>query len=113
MKNLRQWELNSGGVSVPVGKIGISHPILAFSLTNKVQYDPNQRAGSLLTGGAGGAGGYMGGMSGYMGGGEASGMPGGMMSGGMTPGGMSGYPGGGGEYAANSTANVMITVVGV
>jgi type IV pilus assembly protein PilM len=105
LKNLRQWELNSGGVSVPVGKIGISHPILAFSLTNKVQYDPNQRAGSLLTGGPGGAGGYMGGMSGYMGGGEASGMPGGMLSGGMTPGGMSGYPGGGGEYAVSESGN--------
>ncbi len=36
VKNLRQWELNSGGVTVPVGKIGISHPILAFSITNEI-----------------------------------------------------------------------------
>ncbi len=102
LMNLRQWELNSGGVSVPVGKIGVSHPILAFSLTNKVQYDPNRRAGAQLTGGPGAAGGYMGGMTGYMGGGEASGMPGdlsgGMMAGGMMAGGGSGYPGGGSGY---------------
>ena len=66
VKNLRQWELNSGGVSVPVGKIGISHPILSFSITNQTQYDPNQRAGGALTGGPRGprgAGGYGSGMN--------------------------------------------------
>ena len=86
VKNLRQWELNSGGVTVPVGKIGISHPILAFSITTKTAYDPNQRAGAMLTGGPGG---MMGGASGMMGGG--------MMGGGMMGGdeGMSGYMGGG------------------
>jgi type IV pilus assembly protein PilM len=111
LKNLRQWELNSGGVSVPVGKIGISHPILASSVPNRVQYDPNQRAGALLTGGPGGAGGgmaaYMGGMGGmggmssYMGGGESSDMPSldeGMTGGGGYPGGGSGSPGGSGGY---------------
>ncbi len=106
VENLRQWELNSGGVTVPVGKIGISHPILAFSITTKTPYDPNERAGALLTGGSGGSGGvggYMGGMEGkanYMGGGEMEGMGGGgygsgqgMMQG---PGGKSLGMGGGG-----------------
>ena len=106
VKNLRQWELNSGGVTVPVGKIGISHPILAFSITNKISYDPNQRAGALLTGGQGGVGGYMGGgmagMGDYMGGGEMEGMSGGsygsgkgMMQG--MSGGPPGMPGGGSD----------------
>ncbi len=110
VEKLRQWELNSGGVTVPVGKIGISHPILAFSITSKTPYDPNQRAGALLTGGAGGAGGDMGGgmagMGDYMGGGDMEGMSGGMPGGGqgmmpgpggkspgMSGGGAGGYPG--------------------
>ena len=58
LKNLRQWELNSGGVTVPVGKIGISHPILAFSMKTPVPYDPNERAGGAMTGGPRGTGGY-------------------------------------------------------
>ncbi len=119
VKNLRQWELESGGVKVPVGKIGISHPILAIAVPSKFTYDPNQRAGALLTGGAGGAGGYLGGAGGYLGGGEGEGMASGgygsgqgmMNSGGEgysgaapgypgsaggsegTPGGAAGYPG--------------------
>ncbi|MCX7386242.1 MAG: type IV pilus assembly protein PilM [Planctomycetales bacterium] len=80
VKNLRQWEVESGGVTVPVGKIGISHPILAFSITQRIAYDPNQRAGAILTGGQGGALGGNGGMSGYMGGGS-SGVGQGMMQG--------------------------------
>lgn len=64
LKNLRQWELNSGGVTVPVGKIGISHPILAFSLKTQVPYDPNERAGGAITGGPRGTGGYAAGGSG-------------------------------------------------
>ncbi|MEZ6032494.1 MAG: type IV pilus assembly protein PilM [Planctomycetaceae bacterium] len=58
VKNLRQWELTSGGVTIPVGKIGISHPILAFSITNEIPYDPNARAGGSMTGGPRGGGGY-------------------------------------------------------
>jgi len=60
LKNLRQWELNSDGVTVPVGKIGISHPILAFAISNKIPYDPNQRVGNQMTGIPGGGGGYAG-----------------------------------------------------
>ena len=113
VKNLRQWELNSGGVTVPVGKIGISHPILAFSITTKTAYDPNQRAGAMLTGGPGGmmggasgmmGGGMMGGdegLSGYMGGGEGAGTGAGMYGSGKgaMPGsgsGSLGMPGSGG-----------------
>jgi type IV pilus assembly protein PilM len=64
VENLRQWELNSGGVTIPVGKIGISHPILAFSMMDKFQYDPNQRVGGQMTGGPMGTGGYAGGAGG-------------------------------------------------
>lgn len=41
--NLRQWVLNRGGVEIPVGKIGISHPIIAGSITNPEMYDPSGR----------------------------------------------------------------------
>ena len=91
--NLRKWTLESSGVEVPVGKIGISYPIVAWSLLEREQYDPNRRIGSQMTG----AGGYGGG--GYAG--MGSGMPGEMMGAGagyMPPGeagiGAAGYPGG-------------------
>jgi len=81
--NLRQWTLDRGGVEIPVGKIGISYPVIAGSITEKEVYDPNRRLG-----GQGG--------------------PGGMMTGGMGPGmgpGMEGmgetgdmYAGSGGGY---------------
>ena len=115
VKNLRQWELNSGGVTVPVGRIGISHPILAFSITTKTSYDPNQRAGAVLTGGQGGAGGMMGGAGGYMGGaggsmGGAGGMmggAGGMMSGaGGMMGGAGGYTGGDGAEGGGDAEGI-------
>jgi len=114
VQNLGQWELNSGGVTVPVGKIGISHPILAFSITTKSAYDPNQRAGALSTGGQGGLGGMMGGdggMGGYMSGGGAEGLgsgsyggaPGMMQGpGGGSPGMAGGYPGMTGAGAGGS-----------
>ena len=81
--NLRKWTLDSNGVEVPVGKIGISHPIVAWSLLEREQYDPNRRIGNQMTG--------MGMSGGMMAGGM---MAGGMMPGGTMPGGMeSGYPG--------------------
>ncbi len=45
--NLRQWVLNSGGVEIPVGKIGISYPVVAFSVRSPFMYDPNQKVGGL------------------------------------------------------------------
>ncbi len=72
--NLRQWTFNSGGVEVPVGKIGISYPIVAWSLLERERYDPNRRIGGGMSGGSM--------MSDGM-------MPGGMMSDGMMPGDMS------------------------
>ncbi|MFO1004018.1 MAG: type IV pilus assembly protein PilM [Planctomycetaceae bacterium] len=76
--NLRKWTLQSGGVEIPVGKIGISYPIVAWSLLEREQYDPNRRIGSQMTGAGGfGAGGYAG---------MAPGMPGGMLGSGE------GYP---------------------
>jgi len=99
--NLRQWTLNTGLIEVPVGKIGISHPVVAWSLLEREKYDPNKRLGSQLTGtGEGGYGGLMPGAEGMYGvaGGEAYMPPGGaeaMIPGSEyagTPGG--GYPGG-------------------
>jgi len=98
IKNLRQWQVTSGGVEVPVGKIGISHPILAFSVTEQIDYDPNQRAGSQLTSGTGAmSGGYPGGAGEYS---ELSG-PSMAGAGGGYPGGAGAYPGalaGAGSY---------------
>ncbi|MEY3458735.1 MAG: hypothetical protein RL215_1892, partial [Planctomycetota bacterium] len=88
IENLRKWTLNSAGLEVPVGKIGISHPIVAWSIPSEMQYDPNQG-----TAGGGFGGGMMpGGLSGgdMLSGGE-SGAPGGLSGG---PGGLGG-PGGG------------------
>lgn len=110
IKNLRQWVVMSGGVEVPVGKIGISHPILAFSVTNKFNYDPNQRAGSLMTstdggmgaGGYGGApGGYGGAPAGYGGAPGESDYGAGGGTGMMSP---AGYPGAAGGYSGGPGA---------
>lgn len=99
--NLRQWTLNSGGLEVPIGKVGISHPVVAWSLLEQEKYDPNVRIGSQMTGMGGGGGmmmpgGMMPGAEGYAGGpgDEAMIDPGAMLPGGeaMLPG--SGYPGG-------------------
>ncbi len=91
--NLRKWTLQSNGVEVPVGKIGISYPIVAWSLLEREQYDPNRRIGSQMTGVGGfGGGGYAG---------MGAGMPGEMLTSGpgYMPGaeaavGSAGYPGG-------------------
>lgn len=111
--NLRKWTLQSGGVEVPVGKIGISYPIVAWSLLEREQYDPNRRIGSQMTGAGGyGGGGYTGmgpGMSGGMlgsapgysaAGGEGSSAADGYAADGYATGGppgigTAGYPGGG------------------
>ncbi len=91
--NLRKWTLQSGGVEVPVGKIGISFPIVAWSLLEREQYDPNRRIGSQMTGAGGyGGGGYPGmnsGMPGMLG--TGSGYP---MPGAESAGGAEGYPAG-------------------
>ncbi len=42
VKNLREWVLQRDGIEIPVGKAGISHPILAWSDTVKERFDPNQ-----------------------------------------------------------------------
>ena len=80
--NLRKWVLNSGGMEVPVGKIGISYPVVAFSLKSQQQYDPNrpQGNGGLSSGGAGGmmtGGGMLGGtLGGDMAGSDLASSPG-------------------------------------
>ncbi len=95
MTNLREWVIERGGVETPVGKIGISHPIVVSNVPGKFRYDPNARIGeqgTMMTGGGAsgmgmgmGAGmGMMGGDSGYGMGGDAGAA--GMMSGMMTPG---------------------------
>lgn len=80
--NLRKWVLNVSGMEVPVGKIGISYPVVAFSLKGQQQYDPNRpQGGGLSSGGAGGmmsGAGTMGGgmLGGDMGGGDLASSPG-------------------------------------
>ncbi len=109
--NLRKWTLNTGIIEVPVGKIGISHPIVAWSLLEREKYDPNMRLGSQMTGMGGPGGGMMPGMdsiySGAAGGGDAyfPGLGAGAMlpgselgagpGGGYPEGGLPGGPGGG------------------
>jgi len=98
--NLRKWVVNSGGVEVPVGKIGISHPIIAWFDTNEVRYDPNLGKAD----GGSGSGMMPGGLSGGdpLGGGESGGLaPGGLAGGNygsapQMPGGLGGAPPGGG-----------------
>ncbi|MFN9721543.1 MAG: type IV pilus assembly protein PilM [Planctomycetota bacterium] len=75
VKNLREWVVKRDGIEdpVPVGKAGISHPILAWSDTVKERFDPNQPgrmgpSGPSMTG----SGGRLSGM--------AMGMPGAAMS---------------------------------
>lgn len=97
--NLRKWTLNTGIIEVPVGKIGISHPIVAWSLLEREKYDPNMRLGSQMTGMGGPGGGMMPGMdsiySGAAGGGDAYLAPG-LGAGAMLPGSELGAgPGGG------------------
>jgi len=97
--NLRKWTLNTGIIEVPVGKIGISHPIVAWSLLEREKYDPNMRLGSQMTGMGGPGGGMMPGMdsiySGAAGGGDADLAPG-LGAGAMLPGSELGAgPGGG------------------
>ena len=76
---------------VPVGKIGISYPVVAWSLLEREQYDPNRRIGSQMTGAGGyGAGGYAG-MSPGMPGGSGSGA--GYLSSGESMGLAEGYAG--------------------
>lgn len=95
IENLRQWKLqNSDGKPTPVGQMGISHPVVVYSLDSMYMYDPNARAGAV-SGGGGGYDGYDGG--GYDGGAGDMGDPttmGGPGYGGDDPG--SEYQGGAG-----------------
>ncbi len=86
VSQLRKWVISPGGVEVPVGKIGISYPVLAYSLKSQMQFDPNNPN-------AGMGGGLDGGMGGGM-------MGGGMMGGGMMGGGMMGGGMMGGDYGS-------------
>ena len=67
--NLRKWTIEREGVNVPVGQLGISHPIIIWSETNRTTFDPNEplqmgRSGGIPGGsfgrnsGRGGRGGY-------------------------------------------------------
>ncbi|MGB4709407.1 MAG: type IV pilus assembly protein PilM [Fuerstiella sp.] len=107
--SLAQWTLDDGnGRITPVGKLGISHPIVVHAVNNTQIYDPNARVGGAGAA-AGGMGGYGGGGGGGYGGeggegggygmdggygGEAGLSGSGMMGPGMGSG--MGTPGGGG-----------------
>lgn len=122
IEKLRKWEVtDTDGQTTPVGKMGISHPLVVHYEPGKMMYDPNARIGGAGAANAMGGGGYgagmmgaggMGGMmgaggGGYEGGGDggsgmmgagSSGEGGGMMGSGMSmgggPGGMTGAPSG-------------------
>ena len=96
--NLRKWIIEKSGTQIPVGQIGISHPVVVFYKTTPFLYDPDARIGNpamnggMMTPG----GGYEGvGRSAYSSGGayEGGGYESGTMSEGY--GGPSGYPGSG------------------
>lgn len=105
--NLRQWTLDKTGDPnrrTPVGKMGISHPIIVHSLLKDVMYDPNQRIGGPSGAGGmpGGMGEMSGGMTGGMGEGMALGGAYGAGGGSAIPGG--GYPGAAGGYEGGAGA---------
>ena len=62
--NLRRWTIDQGTFETPVGKLGISHPIVIWSDSVKEAYNPDTRAqgiGPGLTKGRGAARGTFGG----------------------------------------------------
>ena len=69
--NLQSWKLDEGAFEVPVGKLGISHPIVMWSEPVEVGYDPNNRARGIGPGLQ--RGGRGGGYGGYGGGGDGGG----------------------------------------
>ena len=81
MKNLREWTVTVDGATVPVGKIGISHPALEPIVPSTETYDPTGR--TTYAGGGGRGGGRPGGGLGGMGLGGGLGFGGGDPSGGQ------------------------------
>ena len=120
VKNLREWTVDVDGETVPVAKIGISHPALQPITPTKFQYDPTGR--SRLGAGRGAGGGFGGGMGSGMGGGSQFGPPEGFDGGGSggssssgPPSGYEGYPGmggGSGGFGAGARPNLNIDVDG-
>ncbi len=105
VRSLREWTVNRNGVETPVGKIGISHPIVVNSIPVQFRFDPNARHGqNSLMSGAGFPGGMGMGMAGgaYPGDLEGGGMP---MAGGMAGGAM-GFPGMGGAGMGPAAAGM-------
>lgn len=79
INNLREWTIDKTGnlnAKIPVGQLGISHPVIVDYSKKEVMYDPDQRIGSSksgmagygMTGGAGGEAGYGAGSAAYTGG---------------------------------------------
>lgn len=85
IENLRQWKVDNGDGSTPIGQMGISHPIMVWKQDDPYLHDPNNPSQGMS-----GMGGMMSG-GGYGGGGDYGG-PGGGMAGAMS--GMSGAMGG-------------------
>ncbi|MCH2200677.1 MAG: type IV pilus assembly protein PilM [Fuerstiella sp.] len=48
VKNLRNWTIEREGFKVPVGQLGISHPIIIWSESNAAEFDPNDRSGNIV-----------------------------------------------------------------
>ncbi|MFO0426623.1 MAG: pilus assembly protein PilM [Planctomyces sp.] len=58
VSELAKWTVNRNGVEVPVGKLGISHPVSFVVAQDSFTYDPNARIGQTMTGIGPGAGGF-------------------------------------------------------
>lgn len=45
-KNLKQWTIERDGISIPVGQLGISHPVVVYDLDDTILWNPNDRIGA-------------------------------------------------------------------
>ena len=45
-KNLKQWTIERDGILIPVGQLGISHPVVLYDLDDTILWDPDERGGA-------------------------------------------------------------------
>ena len=89
--NLRNWTIDRESLEVPVGQLGISHPIVVWSDESEVTFDPNGRSLGRGTGFDGY--GYPGQNMPSLGATGGMGLPGGFGAGGFGAGGAGGFGG--------------------
>jgi type IV pilus assembly protein PilM len=44
--NLKQWTIERDGISIPVGQLGISHPVVVYDLDDTILWHPSDRLGA-------------------------------------------------------------------